>query len=314
VAVGALRCYVAALRHNLSPWEYYAYELWRPEAVEEIDAFVYESEKPGLMMALNRRPSPDPVNDKLAFHDFCTRADLPAPTLVAYWEKGAPVRDPGEDFPPEGVELWIKPRRGAGSERQEPWSPRRSDRTALLERLAKLSRETPLLVQEKLLNHPEVDPATNGALAVARILTARRRDGSIELLHAVAFLPHGDQVATQGWGSLTASIDPANGRLGDGFKLWPVRRRFERHPDTDAPIGGRTLPGWARALSCVDAAHAAIDGFVFLGWDVAFTPGGPVLLEANEGWTCFPHQAISESPCPLGRTALKGVVREHLGG
>jgi hypothetical protein len=319
---GALRCFAVALRHNVPPWEYYAYEFWRPEALADVDAFIYESERPGLISALNRIPDPDPINDKLAFHEFGESAGLPLPTLLAYWQEGASV----VEFERAGAwwetALWLKPRRGSRSQGQEAWrhkpeggggvAPDSGRQESLFRHLSTRSRRSPVLVQARLGNHPDVAPLTNGALAAVRLITGRRRDGSVVLIDALACLPSGGEIASTGTGGIVSSVDLDDGRLRDAYRFTPARESVERHPDTGARIAGARLPDWAQALAHVTAAHTLLPGFVLLGWDVAFTPAGPVLIEGNSGWGCFVHQAIWQPPRALGRTILAEVVRDHL--
>jgi len=53
------------------------------------------------------------------------------------------------------------------------------------------------------------------------------------------------------------------------------------HPDTGAPIEGRVLPFWPETVALACRAHAAFLPRVIVGWDIAITSGGPVLIEGN---------------------------------
>ncbi|TVQ29091.1 MAG: hypothetical protein EA370_15785 [Wenzhouxiangella sp.] len=41
------------------------------------------------------------------------------------------------------------------------------------------------------------------------------------------------------------------------------------------------MPFWSVILDHVRSAHLALPGYMVLGWDVAVTPEGPLILEAN---------------------------------
>ena len=71
------------------------------------------------------------------------------------------------------------------------------------------------------------------------------------------------------------------------------------------------LPEWEIALQQAKAAHRACSSYVFVGWDIAFTDHGPMLLEGNVNWNADEYQALSGEP--LGCTQIAKVLKSHLG-
>ena len=59
--------------------------------------------------------------------------------------------------------------------------------------------------------------------------------------------------------------------------------RFDRHPDTGAVFAEVTVPFWDEVRDITARAAPALP-LGSLGWDVALTPEGPVLIEANYSW------------------------------
>ena len=57
----------------------------------------------------------------------------------------------------------------------------------------------------------------------------------------------------------------------------PIRR----HPETGVSIDGFRIPFWQEAVELARDAHLRFDSFGYLGWDVAITPTGPKIIEAN---------------------------------
>ncbi len=55
----------------------------------------------------------------------------------------------------------------------------------------------------------------------------------------------------------------------------------ERHPDSGLAIAGFKLPQWREVSALVIRAQQSVPNLRSAGWDVAVTPDGPVLLEAN---------------------------------
>jgi hypothetical protein len=72
------------------------------------------------------------------------------------------------------------------------------------------------------------------------------------------------------------------GRLRAGLKNepWPSTE-ITHHPVTGADMVGRTMPGWEGMVLMALRLHRLFPGFVLVGWDIALTPAGPVITEAN---------------------------------
>lgn len=74
-------------------------------------------------------------------------------------------------------------------------------------------------------------------------------------------------IVTEAWG-------PEGGGLG--------YRPASRHPRTNLPIEGFAIPYWSDVRRLVQDAAACFLPIRTIGWDVAITPDGPILIEGNE--------------------------------
>src|SRR6185369_12906584 len=63
--------------------------------------------------------------------------------------------------------------------------------------------------------------------------------------------------------------------------LDPTLGWITRHPDTHAQITGTILPMWEAALSLALRAHRSFADRALVGWDIALTADGPVIVEGN---------------------------------
>ena len=54
------------------------------------------------------------------------------------------------------------------------------------------------------------------------------------------------------------------------------------HPDTDAQITGAVLPIWQEALDLALNAQSLLKQVPLIGWDIAISNNGPLIIEANE--------------------------------
>jgi hypothetical protein len=66
----------------------------------------------------------------------------------------------------------------------------------------------------------------------------------------------------------------------DGVGLVEVTR----HPVTGAVLPGFQLPLWPEACALARRAALSFRPLLTVGWDIAFTPDGPLLIEGNAWW------------------------------
>ena len=138
------------------------------------------------------------------------------------------------------------------------------------------------LIEEQVSNHPVLDAVYPLSLNTLRLVTVRTRDGELHLLRPlVKFGRSGARVDNIKAGGMLALIDEDH-RLGPAFNV--AGDRFETHPDTGAEIEGLEVPLCAEAYEL--AFHASRSfGFVStIGWDIAVTPDGPMIIEGNARW------------------------------
>jgi hypothetical protein len=89
---------------------------------------------------------------------------------------------------------------------------------------------------------------------------------------------------TDNWsqGGYVAPVDLRSGEIKPLITLdEPPRRRVDRHPGTGEQVAGVTVPYWAEVCDLAREAASLHRYAPLVGWDVAITSEGPVLLEAN---------------------------------
>ena len=106
----------AAIRHNILPSEYYAYGLWQPDRRMNVDNYLYSNECTRLFKVLNRPSQPDPIGDKLAFHEMCRAHAIPTPAVLAAFAPAGRLVDFESGGPPKH-DLFVKASTGQQSRR-----------------------------------------------------------------------------------------------------------------------------------------------------------------------------------------------------
>ncbi|MHB1328666.1 MAG: sugar-transfer associated ATP-grasp domain-containing protein [Gemmatimonadales bacterium] len=294
---------------NYSPKTYYMYRFWDPNVRKRATSFVQVHELTLLQLSLNEGIDRSTISDKAVFDARCRQADLPSPTTVATlapdseeWagdKTGLPHRD-----------LFIKRVNGMqsiGSERwvfdatEERWKRRDEALTEaeLIVRLRKLARSHPILVQHCLSNHPDIMRFSPGPLSTFRVITYRD-DANAPILFAISLkmARSGADVDNLHAGGLACRVDPSTGELGPGIGRDPGEPQWLVHPDTHQPIVGSRLTTYRNVIDLALRAHRSLSVPWSVGWDVAMTPEGPVLVEGNAVWGAMVFHAPHRTGLP----------------
>lgn len=69
-----------------------------------------------------------------------------------------------------------------------------------------------------------------------------------------------------------------------GFTNSKFGQKYDAHPLTQVEFEGLKIPYWNSVIDMVFNAHEKISDVKSIGWDVAITENGPLLIEGNDNW------------------------------
>ena len=72
--------------------------------------------------------------------------------------------------------------------------------------------------------------------------------------------------------------------MKDGFFNLKFGGKIDRHPDSGVIFDGYTVPLYHEALQLCLKAHSYFYGIHSIGWDIAISENGPVIIEGNDNW------------------------------
>ena len=81
-------------------------------------------------------------------------------------------------------------------------------------------------------------------------------------------------------------------------------------PGTGKPFAGLPVPQWDDAVSLAETTHLHFPTYVILAFDIAPTPSGPVIVEANARGDLNMVQHLGGRP--IGQTVLPEILLSHL--
>ena len=138
------------------------------------------------------------------------------------------------------------------------------------------------ILQRRVSPHAAIRAVAGDRLATVRVLTIRDSQGA-RVHRAVWKIPAGSNVADNFWrGNLLATLDLENGRVVRAVRGTGLNQEIvERDPDSGAALVGFEIPCWdeVKALACAGAGM--LGGIRLIGWDIAVTDAGAVIVEPN---------------------------------
>lgn len=162
-------------------------------------------------------------------------------------------------------------------------------REELLEHLR--GQEGRWLVEEPIRQHEEVAKVYPLAINTARVVTILK-EGTPHVICAYFRIGNrGKFVDNFNNDGLATPIDEVTG-IVHHKAIDKDKNIFVDHPMTGTPIVGFKFPDWDKALTMVKEAAKKVPQMGYIGWDVAFTPDGPCLIEGNN----FPGHDIYQLP------------------
>lgn len=139
------------------------------------------------------------------------------------------------------------------------------------------------LLQSRLKPHESLIPVTGNAIGCIRLVTLME-NGSVKPMYSVWKIPAAGSIADNFWrsGNRVAAIDHADGsilrvQIGSGVKRNVVSLQFSEHVNESE----FKIPNWNDVLRVCENGAALFSNTPVIGWDIAITDDGPVIVEAN---------------------------------
>lgn len=139
------------------------------------------------------------------------------------------------------------------------------------------------ILQESIDQHPEMSKLNPSSVNTIRLATFNNLSARPELISAILRIGReGNIVDNVMAGGLFVGVDLDTGRLNDyAFtELEHGGHIYSCHPDTDVEFRNIIIP-YFRDVKKIALKAATLISSKFMGWDIAITSNGPLLVEAN---------------------------------
>lgn len=165
------------------------------------------------------------------------------------------------------------------------------------------------IVQETICNHESLATVYPKSLNTARLITVwnKQTDRPELFTQFMRIGANGNSVDNWAVGGLLFSLS-AKGEIGAWG--WFKDKKYggtkvDRHPETSVRFEGLKVPDYDKALALALRAHECLPQVKSIGWDMAFTPDGPVIIEGNDNWEIAPSQIVNGGLAVVARKVFK---------
>jgi hypothetical protein len=141
------------------------------------------------------------------------------------------------------------------------------------------------LLQQRIEQHPAMHRLNATSVNTLRLVSFCDRQKAEVAFGALRVGTGDNSVDNWAAGGLIVRIDLGSGELrGEGFFKPGYGGRTSVHPDSGVVFDGWRIPFFREAMSMVVRMHEYLPGIHSVGWDVAITGDGPVIVEGNDDW------------------------------
>lgn len=256
--------------------------------------------------------SPHPIHykilsfDKFVANNYLNYLGIPCARNLALICNGKVIRESGSSAELESLlnsdlgVVFVKPVTGMGGGGIfKADIPNRklytNDAVLPIEQIKQMVSKDVWVIQAEIKQHPDLNRINPNAVNCLRINTILDN-------HRPVFLSSFMKIATgsavvDNWdkGSMLVGVDHPGGTLKtEGYyKLkFILQKVVQQHPDTGVEFKGFQLPFYQETVDMCLRAHEYHYGTFMIGWDVAITPNGPIIIEVNCEPTLHPQQMI----------------------
>lgn|SRR5699024_4660589 len=138
------------------------------------------------------------------------------------------------------------------------------------------------IIEEAIVQHPAMNELYPDAINTVRFITLVE-ENNVKLLGASLRMGNGKHIDN---GGIYVSVNIENGRI-DSIAYTNDGKRYKNHPITKHSLVGFQVPFWDELIEICKKAAFEVPDIRCVGWDVAITNEGPLLIEGNDRWSRF---------------------------
>lgn len=139
---------------------------------------------------------------------------------------------------------------------------------------------TAIIIEELIIQHDKLAELHKESANTLRVISIRYED-RVEVIHAYLRVGKGSSVIDNASaGGVFGVVNIETGKIYAACDRWG--NTFDVHPDSGKHLIGFEVPKWNEVKELVAKAAQVLPDVHYVGWDVAVTNNGCVLIEGND--------------------------------
>ena len=135
------------------------------------------------------------------------------------------------------------------------------------------------IIETWIVQHSAISALYPKAVNPIRINTVLDGD-KLHIMTSTLSIGHNSKIANASINALFALVDPKTGEvLTDACDY--NGGVYEKHPETGKTFKGFRIPYWQETLEMLEKATRTMHQVKYVGWDIAITEDGPIIIEGN---------------------------------
>ena len=200
----------------------------------------------------------------------------------------------------ENKVIIVKPLDGEGGKGIEKFEYKNEEDTKTI--YNSLLYKKQLLVEECIKQHPEMNKLYSKSVNTLRMFTFYK-DGQSYFLQAILKIGNGGVVDNFSSGGMYTYVDENGVVFAEAIDQQD--NIFYEHPISKVKIVGFKVPKFKEAVEMVKEAAKVVPEIGYIGWDVAISENGPVIVEGN----CFP--GVFQLKPSLSAEKKEGIIPKY---
>lgn len=234
------------------------------------------------------------IDDKILYHDVMTHYGLPVPERFFSFSYGM-FKANGREISDEEVDRILSEitdpqffiKRNMCGEGSGVFLVKRKEDGFYTSKGVKITAKTirancshsQYLFERQVIQHPVMAQFNPSSVNTCRIITFHNK----AIACGARFGRSGSFIDNAAKGGLVVSVDMETGLLGAyGLREYDATKYYE-HPDSHVAFKGVAVPHWKEMVAAVEKTCRMLPYYSSVGFDVACTPNGPVIIEINTG-------------------------------
>lgn len=288
---------------NVYPIHYFRYYFYRAECtldIEEMKNYIPDYFAYYLLFPKSFKDRNILCEDKKVAHIFNTGLNIPQPKSLLFIDNKkllSPNLESINEFDFNKIisestanKIFVKPTFGIGGKGIEVFNKDKINNLFFNDNLKValnwdyISRiiQNDYVIQEGVNQHKIMDNIYPYSVNTFRIVT-ELKNSNVTILFALLRMGCGGmQIDNASSGGIYIKIDSKTGELGK-IAIADNRKEYTHHPDTLFKFENYKIPVWNDIIEFAKEIANKYAPIKYIGWDIAYSTNGPILIEGNNG-------------------------------